>query len=785
MRVRLAPSRPLALGFVLALGALLLLALVSDSARAPLRSPLVPRAAREAAAAVPLAGREARRGTTVHRLELASPDAAVLLGHEELQLYLHGGPELSLVAGRLELRGTGCALVADARDTLTAREPVTFRRPNACARLAATAGPVALDLVVEARGKGEVRLLAFEVPGDAEAMPIAIVPRAPSMRPLVPRGGFVDYPPTAPRLRLLGQMWRSPGTGWLLSSVLLAVILAVSGCLVIPTRALPAGPARRGPLVLRAALGVALFAASLGLLYAVLAPPLSGPDEPYHLLGFAALTDDEALAADAVRFMGETHLWRIRQQPGERFRTIDVGRPYVVEDDQLRPTEVVQRSAIAASLFRLARPLAHGRPAPRALLALRLVNMGVFALAVGLAAALALRLADEPWPQWLAYPFLLVPALPFFATHVSETAVLSAVYVLLATSVALLFLDAPRSHRVGLPLGLASGLMLAGGRSPWPLAALVAAVLVGRALLASRSSSSPARDALVFWAGLGAGASVFYAVIDEPYRLMTETYAGHFVPFLPDALRVATVRLLTQPLAVGALAVFGYSAERALTPVRARLAGPLGSAARRLVPRATTALSAGVAASLLGSLLLRYPQLPTETTYALPLGERVAAVLTTMATLFRLDQPSFLLASSFWVGFGWLDTIPGPVLQGLLVALTGLALVWLLRDVGRRADGRRFAWLMVIAAGAVLALVFYAAATQGRVSTLVGRHLIGWYLCLLAVIGTALTLEPRTGGEGGATSAGAPRGGGRAAALLVVAGGVHVYCLWFVLQRYF
>ncbi len=48
--------------------------------------------------------------------------------------------------------------------------------------------------------------------------------------------------------------------------------------------------------------------------------------------------------------MGETHLWRIRYQPTERFRTIDVGRPYVVEDDQLRATEVAhaQRAAGAA-----------------------------------------------------------------------------------------------------------------------------------------------------------------------------------------------------------------------------------------------------------------------------------------------------------------------------------------------------------------------------------------------------------------------------------------------------
>ena len=90
-----------------------------------------------------------------------------------------------------------------------------------------------------------------------------------------------------------------------------------------------------------------------------------------------------------------------------------------------------------------------GLPAPRVLLALRLLNALVFALAVGVAAALAVALVPEPLPQWLAFPFLFVPSLPFFAMHVSETALLCSIYVLLAISLAVLFGDGPGSHWAG------------------------------------------------------------------------------------------------------------------------------------------------------------------------------------------------------------------------------------------------------------------------------------------------------------------------------------------------
>ena len=62
-----------------------------------------------------------------------------------------------------------------------------------------------------------------------------------------------------------------------------------------------------------------------------------------------------------------------------------------------------------------------------------------------------------------------------------------------------------------------------------------------------------------------------------------------------------------------------------------------------------------------------------------------------------------------------------------------------------------------------------------------GRYLIGWYLAFLAVVGTALALDHRSS-QGRPPG---PAGAERAALLLAVAGSIHVYCLSFMLRRYF
>lgn len=784
MRVRLVPSRRLALLFVGTLGVALAVALASESARVPLRTPLVPRASRGEPVEIPLEGRESRRGSRVFRVGLSLLDPLELARHEELWLFLSSDTPLrTLLGAEIRSRGSRCVLVASGRPELGQDQPTVFTRSAACPDADALTAGEALDLTVEVEGEGGVSLLGFEPRGPgAEPGKIQVPPFRPGQEALDARGHFVRYPETAPRVVLLNHMWRlSPGLGWLAGLACAGFGLAAAGCLVFPTRPLIDASVSG---MLRAGVGAALLAGSLALLHAVLEPPLSGPDEPYHMLGFAELTKNPALAADTVTWMGETHLWRTRQQPAERFRTIDLGAPHVVEDGQLRATEVAMRSAALARLWSFVGPWLGGEPAPRVLLALRLLNALVFALAVGVAVAFAVATVSEPFPQWLGFGFLFVPALPFFAMHVSETALLCSVYVLFATSLAVMFLDGPRAHWAGLLLGVAIGLMLAAGRSPWPLAGLVAFALLGRVLLGpGRRSGSPRAAALVFWLGLAPGAALFFVLQDEAYRVMTDYWSRDFARLIPSPLRTTGAWLRGQPAAVALLLATGATLELALARPRRLVADRLLTRVQPLVRGAALALAWLVPLSLLGSLLLPYPQLPIAPLVPLGVLERIALVLGSMATMFRLAQPDFLLASSFWVGFGWLDTMPGPAFQALLLLLVALALVALLHDAARRPDARRFAWLLILGAGAVAALVLYSLATQIVPIALGGRYVVGWYLAVLTIVASVLTLDWSPDAAGGSVRL--ARGSGRAATLLLVAGSVHVYCLCFILGRYF
>ena len=497
--------RPWALAFVGLLGVVLAHALASESARVLVREPLVPRSARGPLVAMPLAGDPRPGAGRVSTIILSSDALPRLATHDELWLFLERAGARVLEA-RLLAAGTTCLFESEPGDASPEEDALVLRRSADCRDL--PPGTSALRLEVHADTEGAIGLWAYRPrPAESERGPIRVVRVEPGAgeEMLSVRALVVDHPPTAARVELLNAMWRlSAHPHWLWGCVAGALALVALGCVLFPVSPVVAGQRSRACHVLLAALGSALAALGLAALYAVLTPPLFGPDEPYHLLGFAQLVHDESLSEDTVAFMGQTHVLRIRYRPKERFRTVDLAAPFVGDDDQLKPTEVEMRSATLAGVWRALGPALRGRGAPKTLLALRLVNALAFALAVGAAAALAAACAGAARPQWLVFPFFFVPSLPFFAMHVSETAVLCSAYVLLATSLAVLFLDGPRAHWAGLPLGLSTALMLAGGRSPWPLAAVVGAALAARMLLGA-NGASPRRAVRRLLVGCRAG----------------------------------------------------------------------------------------------------------------------------------------------------------------------------------------------------------------------------------------------------------------------------------------
>ena len=772
-----------ALLFIGSLGAVVGAFLLSSSARPPRKIPFVSKSGRGQALVVPLVRGDGPRGSSLHRIDFFSREPRSLLAHPEIQIFL------SLPAKGARLRwadlrvvGTPCRYEASGGARLVDGEPLALRRGSACTEPAPT--PTGqLQLTAELEGRDDLGVWSFAPePGDAEASAIRASSAPDDTAPLL-RGHFVDYPETAPRVRLLNYVWQiSPWTSWLWILLSAAALLALAGLLVFPMRRLSAGTALTPvSFSLRGALGAACFAGALGLSYAVVAPPLSGPDEPYHLLGFAELNGEASLPAGLAEWMKLTHFHRIRGHPTERFRVADVGNPLALEDPLFRATEVAMRSASVAALWGITGRLLHDQPAPRTLLAVRILNAALFAAAVGLGTGLAMACSPVPYPQLVCLPFLFVPTLPFFAMHFSETALLTSAYVLLGSSVAVMFLDGPRAHWAGFPLGLSTALMLAGGRSPWPLAAVVAVVLGGRVLLGPSGRQGELRAAVVFWAGFALGGSAFYLLLNDEYRVMLLRYAA----FAPAGLRSAGRWLIQQPLGMVGLAALAGTAEVSLRPPRLAVAGAWAHWAGAAVRWAGFALVGAVILSLVGSLFLPYPQLELEPARPLSARDLLIRTLATTATMFRLRDPNFLLFSTFWAGFGWLDTMPDPVFLSALALLTAVCLVGLLLHLAHRRDVRRFLWLLALGLGSTLALVIFALSIHNLPMALQGRYLIGWYLPVLSVIGSwaALAEAPTA-----TATRGLPAILGRVprpVALLALSGLVHTYCLCFILWRYF
>jgi hypothetical protein len=739
-------------------------------------TPFLSRREERPVVAIPLRRGQAASGSTVHRLSLAAPRLDVLLEHAEVRLTFSAtggaGPPARLLKASLLLPGAPCSYEAAAGTDLAGSQRIAFLRGPGCpGRIEAAAGEVQLALVT--RGGEELALQAFDLLPDEPLSPFLYASPGPPTPARLVHGSYVDWPARIEmsRMALLNSMWQvSGGLDWMWVALAVACALATLGLLLFPvTRLSPGGPAPRR-LCWSAGVGAFCLTASLATLYAVLSPPLMAPDEPSHLLGYAALAGDWSLTSQTTSWVQANHVQRIRFT-ASRFGVRDIGRPYLRQwDPYAGPHDARWRSSAAARLWQLARRALRGLSAQRTLLAMRLLNAVLFAAAVGTAAAFATACGAGPYPQLVAFPLLLIPALPFFGMHLSETAVLCCAYVFVAIGLAVLFLDGPRSAWAGVPLGLGTGIMLGGGRSGWPLLPLLAIVLLGRLALGSRDSTRPLRSALVFWLGFGAGTTLFYVLRDDSFFQMASKYGRD----APATLQALVFWVTAQPLFPSVVCVLGILGETSLARLRGRLAPRLAPSLGRFVSIGARALGAAVVLSLLASLLVSYPLLqrasfPNTTPLARYAGEALLAA----ATSFRLTEPDYWFFSSFFGGFGWQDTLPPVWFLTDLVLLCALALVALLFELARTRALRRAAWLALMATGWAASLVAYALAIHGLPMNINGRYLIGWYLSVLLVLGSWPALaEAKTPVP-------------RAPTLLVLVALIHTYCLCLVLGRYF
>jgi len=704
-----------------------------------------------------------------------------LLAHDEIRLLLVTyGTQVSLQHGEIRLAGTDCVYQAAPGAAIVNAGHLAFRRVLPCP--ANAGGTPEWSLTLAFRGDGRVGLATYFVQPDAvDPNWLALTaPTAGDPRPVaVVRGRYVDTLGSASvrRADLLAYVWHIADSAlWIWIAIAVALALIFAGTLWV-------APEPATSSLLGRTAGVGLVAFGLALLYVVLVPPLQAPDEPDHMLAFAQVANRPQQADSLAALARRGHFDRIHFRPVERFRPVDVGRPAVVRwgDLEVFAHDVAGRSLITFYWWRLLSVPVAGFTAAETILAVRLANAVVFALALSLAAAVLLWTSGRNTvaPHAVVLALLLIPTLPFFATHVSEFALLTSTYIVLAAVVTALFLDGDRVHWLGLPLGLAASCILAGGRSGLPFVATLVAAIGGRALLGSPNldGRGDLRRSLIFWSGLAIGLAMFAVLSTPDFRAgLWPGDAGQ----MPDWFRSAAELFRSRPWYVAAVIPIGLGIEIAAAWIRRRIPEP----GRRTFGAVKLACALAVAAVLISLLLSAFVPFPSlNAVEVTPPGSVVAyatEVVRVAVSGIRINHHDWLLSASFWGGFGWLDTVPGDGFVSVLVLLTAVALAALLVEIARSGDARRSLWLAVLGGGWILTLVLYAVASYYLHRNVHGRYLVGLYLSILAVCGSALALWPRS-----------PRPETRGLKLsrevLVVAtaAAIHGYALRFILLRYF
>jgi hypothetical protein len=718
----------------------------------------------------------------VYVLWLRPGDMLAFLKYPELQiLTLTYGADVELLDGTLEVVGTECTYSTSTGADISDNSRLGFVQNTRCNPLRGVpTGDLKLVVRLAERhriGVGALVPIAPEADQGPDSIRVIGAPGGGQGMFPVLRGSYVEHlPPTyTRRIDLLAYMWRIQPASWIWQIVGLACVLWLMGAAIIPFRRLMVDHGRWG-LALRASFGAGCSAAALGVIYAVIVPPFQGPDEPSHVLGYAQLMNRPDITDDARRWSQLIHFDRLQFHQEERFRPSDMTEPSRTPWEQPPTDNVLSRSSGNRLWLGLGPRLRHLSPS-HTLLALRFFNVLVFAGALAIGIAILVWLTDVPFPQFAAFTFLFVPALPFFATIVSNYAWLTSAYVLFSIGVLAIVLGGRRGHYAGLVLGVATALILSLSRSAFPMLAMLAVILGGRILIGEHGVLAPgvvARRALIFWGGLSVGLAMASLLMDPLYKAYLASMAVSYSAEVGQAYAWWTRHL---PLVFGLGTAAAMAAEVGLAQLRrliAQRAQPILPAFTRMAGAAAVLSVSGV---MITSLFVSFPTLRNVDSKSPPeVAEYLKETVLAALGMFRLQRPDFMTSTSFWVGFGWLDTIPPDWLTVTLTTLTALALMALLVWFALHHSIRGLAWLATIGVGWLLTLTLYAITVLTYSPPLHGRYLIGLYLSVLPVCWSVLMLEHSRDWRPAVV---------QWSLFFGVSMAVHAYSLSFILRRYF
>ncbi len=724
----------------------------------------------------------------VYVLPLQIGDVSTLIDDEVRIVFgTPGRSRVQLLEGSLAITGTPCVYHTPHSARLVDTATVPFIRGLGCSPLVGSPTG-SLKLTVRIAKRSRISVWVLQPPGHPPRSALTVGNVAGRIGPpAVLAGRYVTHLAglKVRRIVLLAYMWQvGVSPLWIAMVLSASVLLLFVATLTLPFH-LQEAVELNVALAFRAVVATGAVALALGISYAVLVPPFQAADESTHFLTFADTLNASQIKQDSDRWALLIHYQRIRGRPDEHFRPVDIGHPSTLPWTESAPLGELKRGSAMKRAWIAVGPLLRGLTTPRTLLALRLLNAGLFTIALMFATFVVVCCGGSSYRHLVGILLLIIPALQTFAVQVSNYSLLTCAYVLIAGGVAALILDGPRVDWAGTILGLGTGLALATSRSAIPLCLVIGALGLGRILLGSRSVTTFGRSiirACIFWIGF---ASLFAASL----QLFVEEYwtrlLGTLSADLPPALIGYATALWIHLHAVVMLGVLAaIIAEACCATIRRRLPAGLPAGGRRIARISSIALAAAFVVSAVGSLFVDYPTVPSVQLQHLPsVTQYMWYVARSALTFMRLNRPDFMLTESFWTGFGWLD-VPVPHTISIVLSLaTGASLARLLMRSASEGNGRRLLWIGIALGAGFLTLEAYAAATLVWSPEIHGRYLEGLYL-IIFVASWGIWLMPHSAVTEATINTIRPLAL-RPIALLATVCTLHGVSLLYLLSRYF
>jgi hypothetical protein len=467
----------------------------------------------------------------------------------------------------------------------------------------------------------------------------------------------------------------------------------------------------------------------------------------------------------------KTHFERIKFHPEEKFLTRDMQEPATVPwGDHVAATEL-SRSGFSTLLWRaMAKPVSQ-LSGSRALLFMRLLQSAMF----GLAATVGATILGPRFNFPSALSIFLIPTVAMFAMHLSNYGPLVSFTVIFASALTALLWGKKRPW-IGFALGASIALLMATSRSVWVfLPAMASALLLGAL---TKEPNESHRQKLFFWGSLSAGLCFFWLFSTPDYLdLALDTIHAR----LPSQLGSVASVILKTPVTVVLIffVLFGMDHLCAKIP-------KLGDEKKQLIVK-TAVLMAFIFLAFSYLLPLVRPELAVpdiETGSKIPLIHYLKKSIVLCAALFRWGAHDFYMITSFYGGFGWLETLlPSWVISVILAIAAGGLVVTLLHI---RKNGNLSVLLkMIFIFVALLASVALSAKGNWDESVnLHGRYLIPFHLTLMTICFSGYALiRPTVPNE--KQKEGLYKALFAQVLLIGMLVMIQTFCLDFVLTRYF